>query len=135
MFTQQGLHMPNEIERNLTIKGGQGRILKRWVWFYQCLCGSDTQGQQHLIPWKNINCCSWVRVVTTHDESDPEESRPLTIKEISGILDHSSSCNELQEMDRDPPIGLHPDLQAYARSGLQSVGVLQVWETTFTATN
>lgn len=42
------------------------------------------------------------------------ESRLLTIEEISGILDHSSACNELQQMDRDPPIGLHPDLRAYA---------------------
>lgn len=90
MFTRQGLHLPGEIERDVhskysirngtgspitdkpTIKGGQGRTLKRYVRFYQCLCGSDTQAQQRLIPWRNVNCCSWVRVVTTHDESNPE---------------------------------------------------------------
>jgi hypothetical protein len=38
----------------------------------------------------------------------------LTIEEISGILDHSSACNELQDMDCDPSIGFHPKLRAYA---------------------
>jgi hypothetical protein len=40
--------------------------------------------------------------------------RLLTIEEISGILNHSSACDELQDMDRDPSIGLHPELCAYA---------------------
>ncbi len=46
-------------------------------------------------------------------------NRLLTIDEISGILDHSPSCKQLLEMDRNASIPLHPDLKAFALSLLR----------------
>ena len=87
----QGVHIPNEIDRDICskysirhtssslvhmktvtfVKGQKGRELKRYVRFYQCLCGSDSSPDQRLIPWKDVGCFSWIRLVTTHDENDP----------------------------------------------------------------
>ena len=88
----QGVHIPNEIDRDIrskysirhtssslvhmktvTFVKGQlkGRELKRYVRFYQCLCGSDSSPDRRLIPWKDVGCFSWIRLVTTHDENDP----------------------------------------------------------------
>ncbi|RDB27252.1 hypothetical protein Hypma_004515 [Hypsizygus marmoreus] len=136
MLIDLGLHVPNEIERDVrskysirtsasssvhakaAVKGEKGPTLKRWVRTYQCLCGSDSLGKERrLISWRNVCCCSWIRVVTTHEDSPG--GRMLTIDEISGILDHSTACTEVQEMDRNPSIGLHPELRNYALSLLR----------------
>ena len=149
MLMAQGLYIPNEIDRDIhskysirhtssslvhmkTINGQKGRELKRYVHFFQCLCGSDSSPDRRLIPWKDVSCFSWIHLVMTHDENDPKGkshymcyvcnldvdtvNHLLTIDEISGILDHSLSCRQLLEMDRDASIVLHPDLKAYALS-------------------
>ena len=87
----QGVHIPNEIDRDIRskysirhtssslvhmktvtfVKGQKGRELKRYVRFYQCLCGSDSSPDRRLIPWKDVGCFSWIRLVMTHDENDP----------------------------------------------------------------
>jgi hypothetical protein len=87
----QGVHIPNEIDRDIRskysirhtssslvhmktvtfVKGQKGHELKRYVRFYQCLCGSDSSPDRRLIPWKDVGCFSWIRLVTTHDENDP----------------------------------------------------------------
>jgi hypothetical protein len=87
MFLSLGLHIPHEIDRDVrskysirtsaskpvhaktAVKGERGRELTRWTRTYQCLCGSDSETRR-LIGWKNIHCCSWIRMVTTHDEKD-----------------------------------------------------------------
>ncbi|KAG6876273.1 hypothetical protein C0992_000236 [Termitomyces sp. T32_za158] len=53
--------------------------------------------------------------MTTHGKDE----HLITIEEISGILDHSAACNNVQEMDQDPSIKLHPELRAYALSLLR----------------
>ncbi|KAF8907632.1 hypothetical protein CPB84DRAFT_1813487 [Gymnopilus junonius] len=56
------------------------------------------------IPWKDVGCLSWIRLVATHDENNG--GCMIAIDEISGILDHSELCNEQIEMDRNPHIPL-----------------------------
>ncbi|KIL54860.1 hypothetical protein M378DRAFT_18475 [Amanita muscaria Koide BX008] len=134
MLTTQGLHIPNEIDRDIRskysiwhtsssivhmktfAKGQKGRELKRYVRCYQCLCGTDSSQDRRLIPWKDVSCFSWIRLVTTHDENDENTKRLLAIDEISGVLDHSPSCKQIVEMDRDASIPLHPELKAFALS-------------------
>ena len=43
------------------------------------------------------------------------------IDEISGILDHSSACDEQEIMDCTPRIPLHPDLREHALSLLHDL--------------
>ncbi|KAG1777869.1 hypothetical protein EV702DRAFT_1196667 [Suillus placidus] len=40
----------------------------------------------------------------------------LCIDEIAGIFDHTEACESLLQMDRDPQIGLHPEIRTYALS-------------------
>ncbi|KAF8230575.1 hypothetical protein L208DRAFT_1281188, partial [Tricholoma matsutake] len=87
-----------------------------------------------LIGWKNIHCCSWIQMVTTHDEKDATGKDFFTIDEISSILDHSAACQELLKMDCDHSIPLHPDLWLYVLSLLcnniplsQLKGLCKAW--------
>ena len=48
---------------------------KRFTRFFQCQCGIDhtagrLAGKKRQIPWKNVGCLSWVKLVTTHDENN-----------------------------------------------------------------
>jgi len=38
----------------------------------------------------------------------------LCIDEMSGVFDHTDACQQLTEMDRNPRIPLHPDIQKFA---------------------
>ena len=89
MLMAQGSYIPNEIDWDIcskcsiqhmssslvhmkAINGQKGHELKRYVRFFQCLCGSDSSPDRRLIPWKDVSCFSWIRLVTTHDENDPK---------------------------------------------------------------
>ena len=91
MLMVQGVHIPNEIDRDIRskysiwhtssslvhmktvtfVKGQKGCELKRYIRFHQCLCGSDSSPDQRLIPWKDVGCFLWIHLVTMHDENDP----------------------------------------------------------------
>lgn len=43
----------------------------------------------------------------------------LCINEISGIFDHTETCDLLVEMTCTPRIALHPDIRTYALSLLE----------------
>lgn len=52
---------------------------KRYERVYQCQCGVDhTQGRfaasenKRQIPWKNVGCLSYIRLITMHDELNSE---------------------------------------------------------------
>jgi hypothetical protein len=93
MLTALNLHVPNDIDREIqskmsirhsdakpvkpkkgSIGDKESRVYKRWTRLYQCLCGTkgDAAIRPRGIPWGNIGCFVWVRLVTTHDETDPK---------------------------------------------------------------
>ncbi|KAJ7483905.1 hypothetical protein B0H11DRAFT_1722928, partial [Mycena galericulata] len=95
----------------------------RWQRVYQCMCGSDHEeghqaSKRRGMPWRNVGCEFWMRVTTTHMTLDPK-SDILTVDEIVGNFTHSAECLGLTEMDKNPPIPLHPELRAYALSLLR----------------
>ena len=47
------------------------------------------------------------------------DGRMIAIDTISGIFDHSERCMAQIEMDRNPPVALHPELREYALSLLR----------------
>ncbi|KAJ7572977.1 hypothetical protein C8J56DRAFT_805736, partial [Mycena floridula] len=133
-----GLHLPGEIVRDVRSKfaivhydGGkdlQQETFTRCTRLYQCLCGragaagkplpegeEETKRRLRQIGWDNIGCQCFIRLVTTHQDEQDRETL-LTIDEISGILEHSATCDELCLMSRDPRIPLHPELRTYALS-------------------
>ena len=87
LFSHLQLYIPNQNdgERDVQSKfsiqktdskalGGKGNTRwKRCTRTFQCQCGVDHTtgrfaGKARQIPWKNVGCLSWVKVVTTHDE-------------------------------------------------------------------
>ncbi len=59
------------IQKSDTKKIGKNKSWKRVTRFYQCQCGIDnttgrfaSKGRQ--IPWRNVGCMSWVKLMTTH---------------------------------------------------------------------
>ncbi|KAJ7938246.1 hypothetical protein B0H13DRAFT_1550355, partial [Mycena leptocephala] len=91
---------------------------------YQCQCGIDhTEGRQggknREIAWPNVGCRVWIRLMSTHDETDKDNPILLTIDEILGDFSHSTQCLESVSMDRNPRIPLHPELRDFALSLLR----------------
>ena len=90
--------------------------------------------EKRQIPWKNVGCLTWIKLVTTHDESDGIyslyivdteffslniEGHLVAIDEISGIFDHTEDCTAQIEMDRNLHVPLHQKLHIYALSLLR----------------
>ncbi|KAF9552532.1 hypothetical protein CPC08DRAFT_646787 [Agrocybe pediades] len=95
---------------------------RRFTRIYQCQGGIDNECGRHSskkrqIPWKNVDCLCWIRLITVHDENNG--GIMLAIDEISGIFDHSDLCMEQIEMERDPPIPIHPELRQFALEQLR----------------
>ncbi|KAF8880970.1 hypothetical protein BD779DRAFT_1675634 [Infundibulicybe gibba] len=137
LFSNLGLYIPDRDDRDVQSKlsvqrtnskfvGGKSseRRWKRYTRIYQCQCGIDhTIGRRaakennRQVPWKNVSCWCWIKLVTTHDEHHSEDiNAVVAIDEISGLFDHSIACEEQIEMDRNPRIPLHPELRLYALS-------------------
>ncbi|PBK70253.1 hypothetical protein ARMSODRAFT_1036416, partial [Armillaria solidipes] len=92
---------------------------KRYERVYQCQCGVDhTQGRfaasenKRQIPWKNVGCLSYIRLITMHDELN--NGIIVAVIELSGIFDHSTACQEQTEMVRDPRLPLDPAIRDLA---------------------
>jgi hypothetical protein len=82
LFAHLGLYLPSQGNRDVQNKyaiqktdakkiGGKPEGWKRITRYFQCQCGVDnTTGQlaskERQIPWKNVGCMSWVKLVTTH---------------------------------------------------------------------
>ncbi|KAJ7780379.1 hypothetical protein B0H14DRAFT_2631156 [Mycena olivaceomarginata] len=86
---------------------------KRRKRLFQCQCGVDHTeghrgGKKREIGWPNVGCRVWIRLATTHDESDKNNPILLTIYEILGDFCHSAECLDTESMDRNPRILLHP---------------------------
>ncbi|KAG1732822.1 hypothetical protein EDB19DRAFT_1831179 [Suillus lakei] len=47
---------------------------------------------------------------------DKNSKKMLCIDKITGIFNHTEACESLVQMDRDPQIGLHPEIQTYTLS-------------------
>ncbi|KAG1765864.1 hypothetical protein EV702DRAFT_1050858 [Suillus placidus] len=114
------LAIHNTDTKVLKSKGPHGKIqpsaYSRVTCLLQCSCGTDhtagTNGSKlQEIPWKNVGCLVWVKVIATHFTSD---NSLVVIEEVSGIFDHSSACEAELEMDHDPCIPLHPELREFA---------------------
>ncbi|KAG1743911.1 hypothetical protein EDB19DRAFT_1927409 [Suillus lakei] len=136
LLSSLGLHIPDEIQRDVRskysirstdrkeVKGkvkNPHHIYTRCTRIYQCLCGTDHQAgkrpsKDRQIGWENVACISWIKIVSTHDEMDKNSKKMLCIDEITGIFDHTEACESLVQMDRDPRIGLHPEIRTYALS-------------------
>ncbi|KAJ7188449.1 hypothetical protein C8R46DRAFT_879117, partial [Mycena filopes] len=131
LLIQMGAHIPAEIDRDVRSKlvirksdhNPIAKIFTRWKRLYQCMCGSNNEvghqaSKRRDMPWKNVGCGFWIQVTTTHMSLDPK-SDLLTIDEIVGDFTHSAECQTLDEMDKNPPIPLHPELRAEALSLLR----------------
>ncbi|KAG1744356.1 hypothetical protein EDB19DRAFT_2023821 [Suillus lakei] len=136
LLSSLGLHIPDEIQRDVRskysirstdckeVKGkvkNPRHIYTRCTRIYQCLCSTDHQAgkrpsKDRQIGWENVACISWIKIVSTHDEMDKNSKKMLCIDEITGIFDHTEACESLVQMDRDPRIGLHPEIRTYALS-------------------
>ena len=83
MLSNLGLHIPDELPRDaqskLVIKMsdsnriGQAKKYMRWTRLYQCQCGTANNVGRHAskkryMPWQNVKCSMFARVVSTHDE-------------------------------------------------------------------
>jgi hypothetical protein len=85
LFAHLKLYMPTHEDRDVQLKytiqktdsktiggkGGKPHPWKRVTRFFQCQCGIDnTAGRwaskQRQIPWRNVGCMSWIKLVTTH---------------------------------------------------------------------
>ncbi|KAJ8096174.1 hypothetical protein PM082_000082 [Marasmius tenuissimus] len=86
---------------------------------FQCQAGMDnTQGhnpsKKREIPWKDVDCTCWIRVLVTFDIEATNPSDFIAINQISGITSHSEACRVLSDVENDPPIPLHPLVRARA---------------------
>ncbi|KAJ6479681.1 hypothetical protein C8R45DRAFT_872726, partial [Mycena sanguinolenta] len=133
-FTDFGLHLPHEIDRNARSKLviitstkdtvnslDKSRKFTRYRAIFQCQCGSDhTDGRlaskKREMAWENVDCGCWFRLTTTHYESKPIL---LTIDEVLGDFTHSATCLDTETMDRSPRIPLHPLVRDNALSLLR----------------
>ncbi|KAF8168414.1 hypothetical protein B0H34DRAFT_779746 [Crassisporium funariophilum] len=97
---------------------------KRYTQTFHCQCGMDHTtgrfaGKKCQIPWKDVGCLCWIKLVTVHDENHGINNHMIAIDEISGILDHSEHCKEQIEMEQNLRVPLSPELQNYALELLQ----------------
>ncbi|KAF6743082.1 hypothetical protein DFP72DRAFT_1080829 [Ephemerocybe angulata] len=124
LFTQLGVHIPADSERDvqskMSIQKSDKKSLQnektRATRHIQCQCGTDNTAGRHAskkrqMPWKNVGCLVWVKLVTVHE---PEHGNMIAIDEISGILDHSEACSNQIEMDRNPTVPLNAELRDHA---------------------
>ena len=89
LLTDLALHLPDELPRDvrskLAIKTsdskhiGPDKKYTRWTRLYQCLCGTDNERGHHAskrrhIPWENVKCSMYARVISTHDERDKKSN-------------------------------------------------------------
>ncbi|KAF5320405.1 hypothetical protein D9611_010750 [Ephemerocybe angulata] len=124
LFTQLGIHIPADSERDvqskMSIQKTDKKALQnektRATRHIQCQCGTDNTAGRHAskkrqMPWKNVGCLVWVKLVTVHE---PEHGNMIAIDEISGILDHSEACSNQIEMDRNPTVPLNAELRDHA---------------------
>ena len=63
------------IQKSDAKKIGKNHTWKRVTRFYQCQCGIDnTAGRfaskARQIPWRNVGCMSWIKLITTHLNDD-----------------------------------------------------------------
>lgn len=89
LYSELKLYIPSEDERDVqskySIQKGIGKPFgaksggtapwKRWTRFFQCQCGVDnTEGQnpskKRQMPWKNVGCLSWIKLITTHNNDN-----------------------------------------------------------------
>jgi len=86
LYATLQLYIPSQDERDIQAKfsiqkasgkaiGGGGKAWKRWTRYFQCQCGVDNgegrfASKKRQMPWKNVGCLSWIKLVTTHSESD-----------------------------------------------------------------
>jgi hypothetical protein len=91
LYATLHLYIPSQDERDVQAKfsiqktsskaiGGLGGkaekpLWKRWTRHFQCQCGVDNEegrlaSKKRQIPWKNVGCLSWIKLVTTHSETD-----------------------------------------------------------------
>jgi len=136
LYATLHLYIPSQDERDVQAKfsiqktsskaigGLRGKVEKPawkcWTWHFQCQCGIGNRegrlaSKRHQIPWKNVSCLSWIKLVTTHSETDSyslsffngiteywciyPDGWLLAIDEISGIIDHSDDCTSQIEME------------------------------------
>ncbi|KAJ7171536.1 hypothetical protein C8R46DRAFT_846840, partial [Mycena filopes] len=135
LITELGLYIPQEIDRDARAKltiiktetdpckslSDSKISFKRRKRLYQCQCGVDnTEGRQggktREVGWANVGCRVWIRLTSTHDESDKDNPILLSIDEILGDFSHSASCLKTESMDRNPRIPLQPELRDFALS-------------------
>ena len=78
-------HGERDVQSKLTViwsnsnfRNGRGskypkKRYMRWDRLYQCQCGADHASghnaakEKRQIPWKNVGCLCWVKLVTLHD--------------------------------------------------------------------
>jgi hypothetical protein len=91
LITRLGIHIPDVITRDVrsklsiqtsarktvTSKSNKNNKYTRITRLYQCLCGTDTSGEEEKrqIGWSNVGCSVWVHVVTTHGGAQGTISR------------------------------------------------------------
>ncbi|KAJ8085883.1 hypothetical protein PM082_004702 [Marasmius tenuissimus] len=90
-------------------------------YLFQCQAGVDhTRGRnaaktgKRNIPWANIDCTCWIKVVVTFDTQAEDASYFIAINQLSGVLLHSEACQVLFDVENDPPIPLHPLVRSWA---------------------
>jgi hypothetical protein len=84
--TDLGLHVLDEFPRDVRSKMScvhsegkplaEGKYVRRTS-IFQCLCGTDHEigrfpAKKRQIGWEYVECSMFARVVSTHDESDPQ---------------------------------------------------------------
>jgi len=91
LYATLHLYIPSQDERDVQAKfsiqktsskaiGGLGGkaekpAWKHWTWHFQCQCGIDNEegrltSKKCQIPWKNVGCLSWIKLVTMHSKID-----------------------------------------------------------------
>ncbi|KAJ6557769.1 hypothetical protein B0H19DRAFT_945764 [Mycena capillaripes] len=102
-----------------------------WHGAYQCTAGSDNTTGHHTgnhrdMPWKDVGCMFWVKLISTHHGKKDGTNlhlfihlEILTIDEVAGEFTHFAECQAQTEMELNPRIPLHPELREYALSLLQ----------------
>jgi hypothetical protein len=76
-----GSELPRDVRSKMSIvysdsgRIGPNKKYTRWTRLYQCLCGTNHEAgryasKKRLMPWKNVKCSMYARVISTHDTSD-----------------------------------------------------------------
>ncbi|EJF55564.1 hypothetical protein DICSQDRAFT_73485, partial [Dichomitus squalens LYAD-421 SS1] len=130
-FDNLGLHLPSIYNRDVSSKWSirfskavplttSGYI--RTTYIFQCICGSDHAAgarvtKKRQMPWDNLGCNAFVRVVATFDAQTPRTL--IAFNEFWGLFKHSEDCEAAITAVRDVRFPLHPDIRQYAGSLLR----------------